>query len=185
MDSNTGNHYEDTLREEADKEKDGGESVFVSHVIEREGFQNVVNELDVGRSQNFKMRHAQGGQPEKFGEFIFDTIDKIVLRQGTRHEPLELKDDIFPKYLEKDYALLTRIRTDPILRNAVKRMCIEERWGPDMSQNSTNRFVELYFTDKEAQPPSPQELKRILMELYPNQHAPSDHPPCSVLVRLR
>ena len=106
---------------------------YISELIDENGF------IDIGRNtvgyECYKMRHAMGDQPKKFCEFMFDTIDKIVVRSGVKAEICN-RDElsaIFNFYPIVYYPILMMIRENPEIRELFKKLC--ERTG------KTNKLV--------------------------------------------
>ena len=48
-----------------------------TNVVKEYGFHNII---PTKGNECFKMRHAKGSQPKKFGNLMFDTIDKILIQ---------------------------------------------------------------------------------------------------------
>jgi hypothetical protein len=70
-------------------------------------------------------------------------------------------------------------RTSPALRKALNQACIGEKWGDDVSANVVPAALQEALQQTEAQ------IKGRLLQLYPNDRAASDHPPCiSPLIHL-
>jgi len=157
MDSNTCQLYETGFSLES---KD-----CVSGLIDEFGFNNVISEGT--NNQCFKMRHAQGGQPAKFGSLMFDTIDKILIRKDM--VGAELQSTYFRKFSPDNREKILSWRVNSSHRDQLKKVCIEDgrSWGPNMEKNSVTAFDEFigYKT------------RGIFNQLYPNEGAPSDHPP--------
>ena len=77
LDMNSSSHY-----------RKGIEDDTVAKAVSEFGFKNVVTQDDVPFNQSnqyqcFKMRGADGNQPPKFLEFMFDTIDGILVEKDT------------------------------------------------------------------------------------------------------
>jgi hypothetical protein len=77
----------------------------VSQVIEHSKYKLV----NTHESECFKLRHAYGDQPSKYGQFMFDAIDNSLLTKKQRE-------------------LAHTIRTTPEYRTIVKDHCIQ-KWG--------------------------------------------------------
>lgn len=132
-------------------------------VMQDQGWVNVVAEEG---NECFKMRHAQGGQPKKFGELFYDGIDKIYCRPCTAKEHvLRLKTFRTALTNDADRLLVRGVRLDKEKRLALKNFVTEEKWGDDIRER----------TETEVGDRSPLPL-RILQQLYPNITSPSDHP---------
>ena len=107
----------------------------------------------------FKMRHARGGQPKKFCEFMFDRIDHILLPKGAKGHVLY---PVIAQYPNDVYETLVELRTNAYERTALKQACIgTEKW---------------IVPNTKYQP--------SLQDLYPNTRMPSDHPPIMANVTL-
>ena len=72
LDSNTSHLYKKEILE-----TNPSETRLVDDIINKYGFDNVISTKG---NECFKMRHAQGSQPNKFGNMMFDTIDKILIQ---------------------------------------------------------------------------------------------------------
>lgn len=155
MDSNYSSLYPRVLEQNAQE------------FLQSRGWVNVVPEEG---SECFKMRHAQGEQPAKFGEMMFDAIDRIMLKEGEAR-PLELTLSAFKRSLAQpeERAKMLALRTNPEGRKALKEAACKGRWGDDSSlipPEDVEGLVEL----------------GLLRQLYPNENAPSDHPPVAAVV---
>jgi hypothetical protein len=161
IDSNTSDLYR------KDIEKSGYKNVtLVDSLIHEAGFKNIV---PTKGNQCFKMRHARGSQPNKFGNFMFDTIDKILIRPETcdTFGCMEIK---CPKKFDISmYDEILSWRVDEAKREGLKRLCRDQAWGDNMEENKTD--------DSKFD-------KNILLQLYPNQNMPSDHPPVGAEICL-
>merc|ERR1712232_841954 len=179
-----GAQYEtDILAAEEKNGSSGKDLLFTSHLIEKYSFKNVVSESD-GNHKSYKMRHAQGAQPKKFGELMFDAIDKILLPKDTKYEELEISKDCFKKLSQAEVLLV--IRQDPKVREALKSVCVDQKWGDDMSKNNTSPWDGICKEKKfSSQVEGSERLKKMLLELYPNKLAPSDPPPVGSTVYLK
>ena len=162
LDSNTSNLY----REEIQKFNQN-ETNLLDIAVKEFGFQNII---PTKGNECFKMRHAQGEQPNKFGNLMFDTIDKILIKTQWC---VDFKC-IFPDWLKvlptEYYDEVLSWRTDETKRNELKRMCCENKWGDDVNKNhiGDNTFN-----------------RSIFYYLYPNQEMPSDHPPVMANITFR
>lgn len=117
MDSNSSQHYKD------------GIPYNLNNVIEEGGFKKVVSENcedpDDGL-ECLKMRAAvsdgkRGGQPSKFGEFMFDRIDQILVKNKMNAKILLGE----PNYPKKYKGLLYKIRTTKLLRERVSNWVLD------------------------------------------------------------
>lgn len=168
MDSNTNEMYQEVASAE------DVSITTVDDVLERASLVDVVDE----RAQCVKMRHAQGGQPRKFGELFVDGIDKCIVPERLAdafrldESPLET----FQCIPEQHHAKLSAIRNDERKREALKQFVIEHQFGDDMRDNC-------FRLPADTEHPigiATHELCESLLELYPNDRAPSDHPPVVV-----
>jgi len=166
MDSNTGPLYEETFLNEGMQREE-----FLSSVIERHGFKDVVG----SGNECFKMRHAQGGQPKKFGALMYDQIDKIVVPQHTQTHTAAIDSSIFKKLDADKVSQVLQWRKDEELRGMLQNTCISSKWGDKMEVNDLGET---------AIHPSFQSAKNVLLQLYPNLEAPSDHPPVSAHIYM-
>jgi hypothetical protein len=162
IDSNTSDLY----RKDIEK-SDIKNVALVDTLIHEAGCKNIV---PTKGNQCFKMRHARGSQPNKFGNFMFDTIDKILIRPETcdTFDCMEIK---CPKKFDISmYNEILSWRVDEAKRERLKRLCCDKAWGDNMEKNKTD--------DSKFD-------KNILLQLYPNQNMPSDHPPVGAEIRLK
>ena len=154
LDSNTSNLYKEEIQK-----TNPNEIVLVDNVITETGFQNII---PTQGNECFKMRHAQGAQPKKFGNIMFDTIDKILIQNKWSCDFESCRPDWLKTLPMKYYDEVLAWRLNPTKRHQLQSMCIENRWGDDMSQNEmTGSMLD----------------RTIFSHLYPNQEMPSDHPP--------
>jgi len=154
VDSNTSDLYR------KDIEKYGPEDVIlVDDVIHEAGFENIV---PTKGNECFKMRHAKGTQPHKFGNLMFDTIDKILVKPELCDNFSFVNIGWLKTLDDKHYNEVLSWRVDEEKRKMLKKCCCDKVWGDDMNQNDTD---DIQFN------------KNILLQLYPNQSMPSDHPP--------
>lgn len=123
MDSNSSQHYKEGIPYNLD------------NVIEEGGFKKVMSEkceeTDNGEHDDdglecFKMRAAVvkgklGSQPAKIGEFMFDRIDQILVKNKMKAKML-LGDPHYPKIYNR---LLYKIRTTKILRERVSNWVLD------------------------------------------------------------
>lgn len=139
MDSNSGPLYQ-------------GEQL--SKLISQHGFKDAVDKY----YECFKMRHNLGGQPKKWGLFMFDQIDKILYKGVEKIERPYIRDEFgFLKWDPNLYKPLLEIRTNKERREKIKNLVL--------TANKTDD-VKAIFKDNE-----------LFWGLYPNANAPSDHPP--------
>jgi hypothetical protein len=162
IDSNTSDLY----RKDIEK-SDIKNVALVDTLIHEAGFKNIV---PTKGNQCFKMRHARGSQPNKFGNFMFDTIDKIVIQPETC-DTFACMEIRYPKKFDISmYNEILSWRVDEAKRIRLKRLCCDKSWGDNMEKNKTD---------------DSQFDKNILLQLYPNQNMPSDHPPVGAEIRLK
>jgi hypothetical protein len=154
IDSNTSDLYKKEIEELGTKDVR-----FVDDVIHEAGFKNIV---PIKGNECFKMRHAKGTQPNKFGNLMFDTIDMILVKPETC-DTFNFVQTGWRKTLgDEHYNEVLSWRLDDDKRKTLQNLCCDKTWGDDMNKNDTgdNQF------DKD-----------ILLQLYPNKNIPSDHPP--------
>ena len=155
LDSNTSNLYRTDIEKSGDKD-----AILVDVVLQDAGFQNII---PTKGNECFKMRHAQGSQPNKFGNIMFDTIDKIVVNPHYCSSFEALRPNWLKTLPSKYYDEILSWRIDDDKRKKLKNICCENRWGDDMNKNDAKS--ECRFN------------RNIFLQLYPNQDMPSDHPP--------
>jgi hypothetical protein len=103
MDSNSSMHYVQGIPEN------------IYTVLSRNDFYNVINEL---LKVCFKVRGADGDQPPKFAEMVYDGIDKICVKNGVVATPCNLPGEPILRCLEYS-DLLYRLRTVSLLRDRI------------------------------------------------------------------
>lgn len=133
-------------------------------IIREHGLVNVVPEAG---NECFKMRHGQGNQPNKFGQMMFDTIDKILIpvtaTSKTISAPLSFKKN---RFTEKERKILENIRSNVSgVREALREECTRGKWSPDCT-NTQSKYLPT----------------ALMQSLYPNENAPSDHPPVAAAI---
>jgi len=184
MDSNTCWQYAETIKRNFENKDATDDFLFVNALIHNKGFKNLIEEDHI-RNKAIKMRHAKGEQPKKFGEFFFDTIDKIVVHKNTKTTPIILEDSVpsdLRLYPDKHFKFMNTLRNNVEFRAELKQVCIIEKWGPDMSDNKTNKFDE--FVKSKGVFKEFGSVKEVLEGLYPSTNMPSDHPPVAAMVRV-
>jgi hypothetical protein len=131
-----------------------------------------------------KMRHGSGGQPKKFGQFMFDTIDKSAVRgPGVKGEAFHIPLKHFQMYhecaSESDIAFFHSLRSDPEMRAHLAQTVTDEMWSDQVgcSYDKTTKMCR-HIEDNDIL------SQRRQMCLYPNTRAPSDHPPILVKIFL-
>lgn len=133
---------------------------------------NFKNCVRVEGNECFKMRHAQGGQPAKFGSLMFDAIDKILVHKSNDSVEIEFpwKRELLS---EAEYSMALKLRTDSNSRQKLKNLCTEQKWGDDMNENFLTGQEEEINLDKS-----------VMMKLFPNHVLPSDHPPVAAEIHF-
>ena len=154
LDSNTSNLYKEEIQK-----TNPNETLLVDNVIKETGFQNII---PTQGNECFKMRHAQGAQQKKFGNIMFDTIDKVLIQNKWCCNFESCRPDWLKTLPTKYYNEVLDLRLNPTKRQELKNICLENRWGDDMTQNK--------ITDSMLD-------RTIFSHLYPNHEMPSDHPP--------
>ena len=136
----------------------------LSTLIEQFNFIDAVGAEYQTGNECFKMRHGQGGQPSKYYQFMFDTIDKILVPKSTQLLPYRYDRSAFG-FTRYDPALreqLINLRTSLTARQELEMMC------RNSEQINSTTCTEIAFGQE-----------HMLSGLYPNKQAPSDHPPVS------
>lgn len=161
MDSNTSNLTE------AEELVSAPALMTLSPAVDSLDFKNCVR---VEGNECFKMRHAQGGQPAKFGSLMFDAIDKILVHKSNDSVEIEFpwKSEILS---EVAYEMILKLRTDGNSRQKLKNVCTEREWGDDMNKNCFDH--EKIDLDES-----------VFMKLFPNHLLPSDHPPVAAEIHF-
>jgi len=175
MDSNSS-----TMYRSAD---DSGENDDVFDHLTDAGFSNLI--LPSTGFECFKMRHGSGGQPKKFGQLMFDTIDKIAIKGPSitgfsNPLPLETFVTYDRRLVPGQVHEIRLLRTDAAKRTDLCSMVTSEQWS-DMVGFSYDRDIHVTrpIPDNGLLPQSVQRC------LYPNTLAPSDHPPTMATIFLR
>ena len=154
LDSNTSNLYKEEIQK-----TNPNQTILVDNVIKETGFENII---PTQGNECFKMRHAQGAQQKKFGSIMFDAIDKILIQNKWCCNFESCRPDWLKTLPTKYYDEVLGWRLNPTKRQELKSICIENRWGDDMTQNE--------IKDSKLD-------RTIFSHLYPNHEMPSDHPP--------
>uniref|UniRef100_A0A7S0CAC3 Uncharacterized protein n=1 Tax=Proboscia inermis TaxID=420281 RepID=A0A7S0CAC3_9STRA len=130
------------------------------------------------------MRHARGGQ-KQIGELFYDTTDKICVQKPSKMHSIVLHrlPCNFQVVPVKHAKVVDRWRNDSEWRNKLKEACIEGKWAPNMEDNGTVNF-DTFRKEENCDDRAFINAKEILLELYPNEYMPSNHPPASVLVDM-
>jgi len=163
LDSNTSNLYRADIEKSGDKD-----ALLLDVVLQEAGFQNIIPSKG---NECFKMRHARGKQPNKFGNIMFDTIDKIIVNTQECSSFESLRPNWLKLLPSKYYDEVLSWRIDDDKRKNLRNICCENRWGDDMNKNDTtsdSRFK-----------------KNIFLQMYPNQDMPSDHPPVMAKITFK
>lgn len=116
-----------------------------------------------GRNECFKMRNGVTDQKAKAFKLMFDTIDKILIQSKmpiVEETGTNVKHFGFEPYDSSFFDYFYEIRTNKEKRNEFYHYCVE---------NVTSACSKKAFGED-----SP------WCHLYPNAHAPSDHPPISL-----
>lgn len=163
LDSNTSNLYRTDIEKSGDKD-----AILVDVVLQEAGFQNII---PTKGNECFKMRHARGNQSNKFGNIMFDTIDKIVVNPQYCSSFEAVRPNWLKTLPSKYYDEVLSWRIDDDKRKKLKSICCDNRWGDDMNKNDSTS--ECKFD------------KNILLQLYPNQDMPSDHPPVMAKITFK
>jgi len=155
LDSNTSDLYREDIEKLGDKD-----AILVDVVLQEAGLQNLI---PIKGNECFKMRHARGTQPNKFGNIMFDTIDKILVNPNHCTSFECIRPNWLKTLPSKYYQEVLSWRTDADKRKKLKSICCENNWGDDMNKNNSSSGG---MFDR-----------NIFLQLYPNQDMPSDHPP--------
>lgn len=161
MDSNTSTHYERKY-----------DIMTVSQVIDQYKYKLV----NTDQCECFKLRHAYGDQPSKYGQFMFDAIDKILVPEAMHAIQIQSTSFLTPKQRNLVYTL----RTIPKYRNIIKDQCIQ-KWGFTVD---TIDFEALWNQLQLPDIYDINDLRGSFERLYPNDELPSDHPPVIAMVDL-
>jgi hypothetical protein len=76
---------------------------------------------------------------------------------------------------------VARWREDKAKRLVLKKACIDGGWGGVMEANTIPDDVRMRLFDLGSGDSKGGCAMEVLMQLYPHEHAPSDHPPVAVL----
>lgn len=149
MDSNNSEHYELNYPNE----------FKMSNLILKYGYKDIV--LTKG-NECFKLRHNKGNQPSKFYQLMFDTIDKILVKNNVIVINQNIEDYGFQRYKQENHEYILDIRLNQ--RNEFKNNCLDKKTYETDSH--------IFFKDV------------VFHDLYPNTNAPSDHPPITAIIKL-
>ena len=118
-------------------------------------FKNFTNLINTDTYSCFKMRHANGDQPDKFGEFIYDTIDRCYIPKDKLTGSLisiEYDDKKKPYQGKDKYNTVKKeIRgnnTNNTKRTTLKKFIIEGR--DEYKHDNIANFNELSVFDKKT-----------------------------------
>jgi hypothetical protein len=191
MDSNNSAFYELEYTCDAEHSQEASSPpLTVSRLLKQYGFRDAL-EHESG-FECFKMRHNQGGQPSKFFNMMFDRIDKIVVRQEA--ESKGCTDNY--GFARHDADLPRGCLGAAINCEFVKEIRLSAEKRSELKDFCTDKVQELLEKQKKqiAEGAKPVVCSHDLfrgskfdsfVRLYPNKHAPSDHPPVSASVVLR
>jgi len=149
MDSNNSEYYELNYPDE----------YKMSNLIMKYEYKNT---LITKGNECFKLRHNKGNQPQKFYQLMFDTIDKILVKNNINVINQSIEDFGFQRYNPENYNEILNIRLNK--RKDFTNECLLKK---SYETDSHIFFENIIFHD-----------------LYPNTKAPSDHPPISVTIEL-
>ena len=125
MDSNSSKHYPSSSNM-LDERNNANEEL---KMIYKDRFVNIVDDNEGDGFECFKMRHGAGGQPNKYGELMFDTIDKILISADNIKQvgDLNIISSFTPWHnnkcnldRRKDEDHIYKLRTNKYLRYAIK-----------------------------------------------------------------
>jgi len=168
MDSNNSVLYEKAYSPSTQQQSSEGRLLYdydrLSALITDYSYTDAVS-LQRG-TECFKMRHGQGGQPDKSFKLMFDTIDKILVPIGVTILPhvYDRNEYGFMRYDPNNRDFILDIRS-----SEAKRLQLEEHCRATIH---TTCSVEAFGA------------MHPFAELYPNKSAPSDHPPVSCMIEL-
>ena len=216
MDSNNSKEYEESIKlgEFTIKNKTTKKNIkkhlkqYLSEIIEGNKYTNLSDRVE--GFECYKMRHAMGGQPKKFCEFMFDTIDKILV--NNKSSKIMNRDEMknitgFNYYPDKKdlKTILSLIRNNEKYRKIFKNIC-----SLTTSESSINAFNDISIEElkngklpiKKMNNKTKTQIKnnlskinvnnfkkqipdfKFLQYIYPNMKAPSDHPPMGAEITL-
>jgi hypothetical protein len=139
----------------------------LSAYLHENGLEDGIHSQDThfqGQNECLKMRNGKSEQVSKKFQLMFDTIDNIIV-PSTLNIELNHKNYFgFKTYDESTQQYFRKVRTDKSQRRQLHDDCVA---------NVTSACVRTALG-----PDSP------LMQLYPNEHAPSDHPPVSIVFKF-
>ena len=156
----------------------------IDKTLKNNGYHNIIRKssaLNGGEKHNecLKMRHAVGDQPAKFCDFMFDTIDKIVVNEkNDKSKPIGLTNlQAFKRYDLQYYDKFTSMRLEAN-RNRIKDECFGNfnfSKGYHYDQSQIEKILEKKFEaiineEKEI-------LTELTNNLYIKDHWGSDGKP--------
>jgi len=217
MDSNSSRHYRD------------GMQTTIETVLDELGYANAIVQdganTDAGnRYQTVKLRNGNGDQEDKYGGWMFDTLELIGAKKGVKVTVVPIDGvEMYPLEF-KDY--MYRFRTDDELRHRIINWvlnwdnrrnangeyvsggsgeirpggseCVSiqnkektvtlrmmsknklSRWGANARTNAYEGMAEYLGVDGLTD----DKLKKIFLNLYPNDKMPSDHPPVGAIIQF-
>jgi len=190
MDSNSCLQYQRDLELELVEKKDDENSEkpeWTSDVIDQYNFVNLV--VDKG-NECLKMRHFDTDQPKKAGQFMFDTIDKILIPKASdgasKFLPIVTEDSrAYPLEYYDDYV---KLRNVPSLRTALRKTGFKQQWQADLTpvlSDMDNVFASL-LDPSNNDDTLQHNIADLISKLMPNAtKLPSDHPPVGATIILK
>ncbi len=197
MDANSCLQYENDLQKSL-KPDEIESKEWVSDVVKNYGFVNLVPK---NGNECLKLRCFGTNQIQKAGNFMFDTIDQILIPARTFHirhtnnsnesEFFPIIENCYPSEYHDDYF---KIRASSTLRGALKEMCFDKKWGTDITpfvpnmEESYSYYIAAYCEQNGVENDVPSlnnGISDLLSHLYPNATSlPSDHPPVGATILL-
>lgn len=157
----------------------------VSKTIVQHGFKNILSEKG---NECFKMRNSIGGQPSKYGQLMFDSIDQICIPWDIKGRQLDI-DLGFQKYPVELFPEILEWRTSE-KREQLFQMSVNfsNIWNfPDFQGKEVYDKKGKYLFEMDANQKHrfgtnlndfPVKLNLDFLQfLYPGPNSPSDHPP--------
>ena len=158
----------------------------IDQTLRKNGYYNIIrtNNNSIGyqgvkHNECLKMRHAVGDQPDKFCDFMFDTIDKIVVNEENEKNTHIVLTELraFKRYDLKYHVKFQYMRMEAI-RKHIKNECFGEfsfskgyYYDKSLIENILGKkFENINHEDKEI-------LKELSNNLYINNHWGSDGKP--------
>ncbi len=187
LDANSCEQYQQDLRLLSSSEE---KEEWTTDTIGKYDFINLV---PLKGNECLKLRTYATYQPQKAGQFMFDTLDQIlvpssVVKEGSKYYPIT-SDTYYPSEYYNDYL---KLRNTPALRNALKQMCLDQKWESDLRPflpNMNKAFAKYISQFKEEDCDDvilEHDISSLLSHLYPNKNTlPSDHPPVCASIILQ